>query len=133
MSWCTEYHFEEWNVQGTVRKMNNKGKTNTLVLHFPNVDFSKAVALRYLGTDVVAPHVQMIYIDTRDNGLFSKQLMGVMNISETASRKDKRGNSMLIASAAIINASAKQFNELHTKIGRKLARVALSACTIWNN
>jgi WD40 repeat protein len=108
------------------QKMNNKGKTNTLVLHFPNVDFSKAVALRYLGTDVVAPHVQMIYIDTRDNGLFSKQLMGVMNISETASRKDKRGNSMLIASAAIINASAKQFNELHTKIGRKLARVALS-------
>ena len=103
-----------------------KKNHTTSVLHFPNDDFSKAVALRYLGTDVVAPESQMLYIDTRGDGLFSRQFIGTINLPEVSStRQNTRGLSMLVANTAIMNASANQFNVLYHTVGQKLAQVAL--------
>ena len=118
---------------GTIPSLpeNNRAQNHVKesVLHFPNDDFAKAVALRYLGTDVIAPEGQMYYIDTRDDGLFSKRFMGVMNVSDVGSKRGlkhkKTGLSILLASAAVMNASAKQFNVMCPSVGRELAKVAV--------
>ena len=120
------------------RSMHEKKSS---VLHFPNYDFSRAVALRYLGTDVVVPAAQILYVATRDQGLFSKMLIGVLDLSEkkkintNVTKKSKKKNKnknkksalpLVLAAAAVLNASAKQLDVMCHTLGCKLASVAVS-------